>query len=68
MDILRKISDQGQIFLNEDMLNHLGLQKGDWIVLRDDDGKWGHFISMFRPTQTEHKKLVQLEEKGNDKK
>ena len=66
MDIIRKISDQGQIFLNEDMLNHLGLGKGDWVVLRDDKGKWGNFISIFRPQQAEHKRLVQLEGEKNN--
>ena len=62
MDVVRKISEQGNLFLNEDMLNHMGIKRGDFVIVRGDRGKYGPFVSVFKPQLPEHKQLVKLEE------
>lgn len=60
MDVIRKITENQSIFLSQDMLNHLGIQKGSHVVVRADRGKWGNFISIFVAKQPDHKRLVRL--------
>ena len=63
MDVIRKVNENQSVFLNEDMLNHLGIAKGTHVIVRCDTGKWGNFISIFLPQQEDHKRLLQIEEK-----
>jgi formylmethanofuran dehydrogenase subunit D len=63
MEIVRKIAEPGTIYLNPDQLNWLGLNVGDCVVVKDDKGKWGNFISIFKASQPHHKK--QVEENNN---
>jgi len=66
MDVVRKISAVGHIYLSDDQLRWLDVKKGDFIISKDDGGKYGRFISIFKPESPEHLKMVEDEaEKGH---
>ena len=61
MDTLRKIAETGTIYLNPDQQNWLSVKPGEYVIARDDDGKKGRFISIFKPTEPEHIKMLEAE-------
>ena len=49
MDTKRKIIENGTIYFNPDQLGWIGVELGDMVIVRDDEGKHGRFISIFKP-------------------
>jgi len=63
MERIKKISANGQILLNDTELEWVGLKRGDLIVIKDDDGKYGKFLSLFVPGER-HQEIIKY--KNND--
>jgi antitoxin component of MazEF toxin-antitoxin module len=73
MDIeveIRKIGDSSGLILKKDILNHMGVGEGDKVIVRDEKGKKGNYISIFKPNKkvsvTEATELLRNEIKKLD--
>ena len=65
-DVVRKISPNGQVFINEDGLRHANLKEGDYFIMRFDSGKHGNFISVFQAKQKRHLEMIEEEKQKNN--
>jgi len=57
----KKISrvTQGKITPAAIQLSHIGTKEGEYVVIEDDEGRHGTFLSIYTPTKKEDKKLLE---------
>ena len=50
---------QGKINPAGIQLSHIGVKEGEYVVIEDDKGKHGPYLTVYQPTKKEDKELLQ---------
>lgn len=50
---------QGRITPSGIQLDWIGIKEGEYVIIQDDDGKHGHFLSVYAPEKKEDKGLAE---------
>lgn len=48
VEVESKIQQNNLIRFKDDLLNWIGVKEGDVIIIKDDNGKHGRFLSMWK--------------------
>ena len=62
---IQKIGDSAGLILDKVITTHLGVEPGDEIIISLEEGRYGKFIAVWKPSSRDIREKLRTSEKGD---